>query len=956
MLKKSSLALGIGLAMLCCNDVYAHNTVLNTQELSERIVANSTAWFDYLQNQIIVHYPKKGTEEAELDRQISWSKQYNTSPERYNLAIMDKNQSTQHVRQVFREAALADFASSISDEQFAQQIAELEYLSADAIYVPNRGKNGRARAYDFILKDHYLRGRPYQVMDKKTGQYLEGYDQETFAIVNGKKSLYSSYPSGHTSHGFGQAVVMALAFPERGQEIFSRALQYGESRVIVGAHFPTDTMTSRLARYYYMAQLLNDTDIAQGLAQEIVKIRQPFEQQCQKERLADCLLNLSNELHQKYKSEQYDIGYYHTLKSTPSLDKLPVEQLPEKAEALLKLRFNYLNDDARRQVLASTAYPINSLAQMGERDNPNHHWGLINLPRAYDGVAHLYRDMITQDADPLLDIAQLSKDDTWHNDITGEGRLILNHQGRLTLTGNNTFAGVTVNKGILRLLGENKLQGESEVHAFAQLDILGQMLSKIKVADQGVLNVMNSSSEQVSKVADVVLQGQRSQLNLYANPQSISVGKLSGDGVVNIDTFTNQDLPMSAIEIDQLSGQLQFKFNQPLSKHTALNINHAQGQHKIQFNDTNALSKNAEIKLLRLENYQAQFNLVNQHGNLVKQLDQGVYGYRLKNSADTAARLSTLIEPKVVWLSHLDEQGRFIPSSPVQTAMMGQMVNSSMLQASDVMLNDKDQSRLWANMQYQKQQVHADGMQFDLISSPVSAGYHHVANPNTQWGAYMTYQQGNTASNDSGQSDVTATSLGGYVQLQWSPSMSSMAQVQWGKARHHLKSHLSHQDTLTADVEQQGLSGRLSTAYLWQTPNYRIQPSLSLVYTQLQDAKFHYHQQPELQMNMEKQHQFKTQLAVDASRQIHLSTMALEPYAHVAVYHQKQLQNLNAVDESQSQQQHWQTDLSGLGLQVGMGVKAKIGNQVAIQGELQHHRHEYYRTPLQASLAVHYQF
>ena len=93
-------------------------------------------------------------------------------------------------------------------------------------------------------------------MDRE-GKYIEGYENlKTYIDSQGRERKNSSYPSGHTSNGFGQAVVMAMAFPERGQEVFSRALQYGESRVIVGAHFPTDTMTSRLARYYYMAQLL----------------------------------------------------------------------------------------------------------------------------------------------------------------------------------------------------------------------------------------------------------------------------------------------------------------------------------------------------------------------------------------------------------------------------------------------------------------------------------------------------------------------------------------------------------------------------------------------------------------------------------------------------------------------------------------------------------------------------
>ena len=37
--------------------------------------------------------------------------------------------------------------------------------------------------------------------------------------------------------------------------------------------------------------------------------------------------------------------------------RLKPEEMPGTAGALLRLRFNYLDGDARRQVLASTAYP-----------------------------------------------------------------------------------------------------------------------------------------------------------------------------------------------------------------------------------------------------------------------------------------------------------------------------------------------------------------------------------------------------------------------------------------------------------------------------------------------------------------------------------------------------------------------------------------------------------------------
>ncbi|MFN6887225.1 hypothetical protein ACK4SH_36650, partial [Proteus mirabilis] len=64
----------------------------------------------------------------------------------------------------------------------------------------------------------------------------------------------------HTWNGYKQAAVLSILFPEKGSEMFARAIEYGESRVIVGAHFATDTIASRIGNYYLLSQMLADDD------------------------------------------------------------------------------------------------------------------------------------------------------------------------------------------------------------------------------------------------------------------------------------------------------------------------------------------------------------------------------------------------------------------------------------------------------------------------------------------------------------------------------------------------------------------------------------------------------------------------------------------------------------------------------------------------------------------------
>ena len=56
-----------------------------------------------------------------------------------------------------------------------------------------------------------------------------------------------SYPSGHTIRGWTAALLLAEVNPAAADTIFARGWMYGESRVIVGAHWQSDVDASRVA-------------------------------------------------------------------------------------------------------------------------------------------------------------------------------------------------------------------------------------------------------------------------------------------------------------------------------------------------------------------------------------------------------------------------------------------------------------------------------------------------------------------------------------------------------------------------------------------------------------------------------------------------------------------------------------------------------------------------------------
>ncbi len=85
-------------------------------------------------------------------------------------------------------------------------------------------------------KAYYLRQRPFERFNDKL---LTDEEDE----LRGE----GSYPSGHTMRGWTCALLLAEIAPAHADTIYARGWMYGESRVIVGAHWQSDVDASRVA-------------------------------------------------------------------------------------------------------------------------------------------------------------------------------------------------------------------------------------------------------------------------------------------------------------------------------------------------------------------------------------------------------------------------------------------------------------------------------------------------------------------------------------------------------------------------------------------------------------------------------------------------------------------------------------------------------------------------------------
>jgi hypothetical protein len=65
-----------------------------------------------------------------------------------------------------------------------------------------------------------------------------------------------SFPSGHSTYGYTGALLLALLTPERYPQMIARAAEYGDDRIIVGAHYAMDVIAGRTLATYDVAHLI----------------------------------------------------------------------------------------------------------------------------------------------------------------------------------------------------------------------------------------------------------------------------------------------------------------------------------------------------------------------------------------------------------------------------------------------------------------------------------------------------------------------------------------------------------------------------------------------------------------------------------------------------------------------------------------------------------------------------
>ena len=73
------------------------------------------------------------------------------------------------------------------------------------------------------------------------------------------------YPSGHSTTGYLEALVLVMIVPEKRDAIMARADDYAHSRVVCGVHYPTDVAASKYVAYAIMGIMMNNSQFRKEL-------------------------------------------------------------------------------------------------------------------------------------------------------------------------------------------------------------------------------------------------------------------------------------------------------------------------------------------------------------------------------------------------------------------------------------------------------------------------------------------------------------------------------------------------------------------------------------------------------------------------------------------------------------------------------------------------------------------
>lgn len=167
--------------------------------------------------------------------QYFWGKSIRDT-ERGAMAIADADCGIKHLCEIFSEP----FGLELSEEN----TPAIYLMLSNAISTANKGSSK--------CKNYYKRVRPFQLYNEP--------------VASGETLSQTSYPSGHTLRGWVMALLLVEINGDNQDAVLQRGYEFGQSRVIVGAHWQSDVNAGRVVGGACFARLHNSPEFRAEMA------------------------------------------------------------------------------------------------------------------------------------------------------------------------------------------------------------------------------------------------------------------------------------------------------------------------------------------------------------------------------------------------------------------------------------------------------------------------------------------------------------------------------------------------------------------------------------------------------------------------------------------------------------------------------------------------------------------
>ncbi|WP_295624065.1 phosphatase PAP2 family protein [uncultured Corynebacterium sp.] len=230
---------------------------------------------------------------------------------------------------------------------FRAAVEEGRLPKMTALMSGNLARAGGVASSTFAEKYTYGYDRPFVVAPDRIERYYR--DQP------GDDDPYSetpAYPSGHTNKAAWTATLMSLMLPELAPQIQARSSEAGQSRLVMGVHYPLDVMGGRMMGNQAAADRWADPEFRPLIQAAAAEVRAELEWRCGGT-LAECAANDT-----PYMDDAAAVAQY-TERMTYGFDRVGEAGVPVTVPAgyagLLETTHPDLTEEQRVKVLEATA-------------------------------------------------------------------------------------------------------------------------------------------------------------------------------------------------------------------------------------------------------------------------------------------------------------------------------------------------------------------------------------------------------------------------------------------------------------------------------------------------------------------------------------------------------------------------------------------------------------------------